>query len=199
MGAWEDERPVYGDESDLTPQQKEQMAQEASMRREIEYRRGRRAVQGMLILYSASQIIALVAWRGRSLVRLMGLALAVALVYNIWHGKRWARKLFAVLAVWSILVNVHGISQLNTARTDYSGQQSYSGGATLYISGLDGVKTIQEMTPEEIADLQETEDVRVKYHRIIFAAYLIDIAICAGYLYILFGYRPAKEFLYGQS
>ena len=136
MGTSESEKTGYEDEGNLPLQQKEKPVQEANKRREMDYNRGRRAVKGMLILFSATQVLSLIIKPTQNLLAwFLSLTLAATLVYNIWHGKRWARNFFAVLVGWTILLALHGISELNITRTDYDSQRNYNGGATLIFYG----------------------------------------------------------------
>lgn len=204
--SWEEDRYVYGkEEEELTAQMKEEMIEEAKKQRQREYNRGMRAVKGMLAVYITIQVLSLLvelfAMPGKGDVgsNILGwffrVILVVVLVKGLWQGRKWARILFAAVLVVAIFSTLQTIFRLDISRYDYSNpkENSYAVGGYIEENGV--YKPFSKLGKDEIAKLQEEEDLRVKLSRILMGICIFDLLVCAAYLYILVGYHPARVFL----
>lgn len=203
MKNWEEEHPVY--EEELTPQQQEQTVKEIKERREREYERGRKVFIGMLISYvvlgllpilfcmfmfsNASQLGAYL------LILIMNIAASGMVVYDLYHGRRWVRTRLGVSLVCAIVVQIWIILSLDIGRVDYDDPLASQ---IRYVYSDGQWKESRELSAAERAELQKDEDARVRRHRLLAGIGIFYIVVWAGYFYILFVYKPVREFLYGQ-
>lgn len=201
MKNWEEERLVCEDE--MTPQQKEAAVKAANERMEREYERGRKTIFVMMVVEVAMSALVMfsnvyVAEAGRKggyvTLGLFNLGCALVIAYNLYHGKTWARILFAILLGFSILQLLGVIFRLDIGRTDYS---KTSSNTWVYSDGR--MVRSWELGKAELAQMQEQEDARATIHRTMMALSIFFLAVRAAYFYLLFFYHPVREFLYGQN
>lgn len=202
--SWEEERPIY--EEELTPQQREEAVKAAKERMEKAYQRGRKTIFIMMAVYVAMNALTavlnvVVAERSRKggyvTIGLLDIVFALLIAYNLYNGRTWARVLFAILLGFSVLSLLGGIARLDIGRTDYS-KPSANGHVTLVYSEGKLVES-WKLGKAELAEMQKQEDARVTIHRIAMVVGLFSLAVQGTCLYLLFFYRPVREFLYGQG
>ncbi len=203
MSNWEEERPIY--EEEMTQQQKEEMVRAAKERREKEVERGRKIIFVMMAVYVAMCVLNTIfklcsaepgGRTGYMTLGAVDIILTALIAYNLYNGKKWAKMLFAVLIVFNILSVIGTISNLDIGRTDYSAPTS-----NVYVISSEGkaVGSWELAGTAELAKMQKQENARALMHRTLMAVSLVLLAIRAGYLYLLFFYRPIQEFFYRQE
>lgn len=201
MKNWEEDRPV--NEEELTPQQREVAVAAAKERLRKQYERGRKTIKGMMGFYIGIEVIAVFlsmfvnmgGLAGNLLIRLMDIGLAIVIAYNLYNGKVWARTVFGILLVMSVMNLCGSMMTLDIGRTDYS----RAPGNTTLVSTYGKIVEVRELPKAEILEMQKQEDARAAVDRTVMVVNLIFLAVYGGSLYLLFAYHPVKEFLYGQE
>ena len=168
-----------------------------------QYERGRKTIKGMMGFYIGIEVIAVFlsmfvnmgGLAGNLLIRLVDIGLAIVIAYNLYNGKVWARTVFGILLVMSIMNLCGSMMTLDIGRTDYS----RAPGNTTLVSTYGKIVEVRELPKAEILEMQKQEDARAAVDRTVMVVNLIFLAVYGGSLYLLFAYHPVKEFLYGQE
>ncbi len=198
-----------GELSELTPQKREEREKQKQKKREQDYWRGRKVFFLMLLFYVILHILSMVAGYfaaekenrvGNYIFQcLIRVAMVVVLVRGLYLKREWARVFFAVLLVLSMLYG--GKQIIKTAFVRYSSftpevYEVYEGDPWLDL-GESIFDYMEKAAPKN--QNQEREKARALYRRLIIAAYFTEIIINAVFLYILYGYPPAKIFFEGRE
>ncbi|MDE7326719.1 MAG: hypothetical protein K2N63_10640 [Lachnospiraceae bacterium] len=195
--------------TELTPQRRKERERQEQEKKEEDCVRGRRVLLGILILYIGIQIVSkalgfysalnenkAVGYVFQTIIQVI---LIVVLVRGLWRGREWARVFFAIVMVLGMLYGGKEVVKLIFIRES---SQAFTWGVyedTLELDAGYGTKSVFDYEKEARARYKEWEEERARYRKRKVAAHFGDIVICAGWLYVLYGYNPVKVFFDCQA
>lgn len=194
---------------ELTPQKRKEREEREEKQRQEDAVRGRKILRGMLIFYVALQVFSMVfgylalseeksvgGYVFRCVVRA---GIIGVLVCGLWRGRERMRVVFAVVLVLAMLFQGKEILRLALFRE--SPIIAWSIDEERLESDSSGTKSLFDYTEEKeeaMEKYREWEKERSTHRRKQMAAHAADLVLCAGYLYVLYGCRPVKEY-FGQQ
>ncbi len=116
------------------------------------------------------------------------------------RGRERMRVVFAVLLVLAMVFQGKEIIRLALFR-ESPPMITWSISEEQLESDPSGTKSLfdyEEEKEEAMAEYREWEKARTAYRRRMIAAHAADLILCAGFLYILYGCHPVKEY-FGQQ
>lgn len=195
---------------ELTPQKRKEREEREEKQRQEDVLRGRKILRGMLIFYIALQVFSMVfgylavseeSRMGNYIFRCtVRVAIMVVLVRGLWRGRERMRVVFAVLLVLAMVFQGKEIIRLALFR-ESPPMIAWSISEEQLESDPSGTKSLfdyEEEKEEAMAEYREWEKARTAYRRRMIAAHAADLILCAGFLYILYGCHPVKEY-FGQQ
>ena len=201
MLGWNDEL------TELTPEKRKERERKEQEQHQKDIVRGRRVLRGALVIFVLLQIFIIVldflviSEEKQTGSYFIGGAIRVAVVTaavcGLWRGRQRARVFLAVLLVLGMISKGKEIVKLVLVRES---PPVISWGIyedTLELQDGSGTKSLfdyEDEREEAMAEYREWEKQRAAHRKRMIAAHLADMAVCAGYLYILYGCRPVKEF-----
>ncbi len=194
--------------TELTPKRREEREKKEQEKYIRDGERGRRMLRGLVLLYLGIQIISIILGflvakkEGRIgiyiFLSLVQSAVTAAILRGLWHGRVWARTFLAVLLVFGMLSGGKEIAKLLLVQNE---PQVITWG--FYEDTLElqdsSTRSVFDYEKEVMEEYKEYEKQRVIFRKRMAAAYFVDIIICAGYLYFLYGYSPIKIFFEYQE
>ncbi len=194
--------------TELTPKRREEREKKEKEKCIRDWERGRRLLRGLALLYIGIQIISIILGffsarkEGRVgiylFLSLVQSAVTAVILWGLWHGRVWARTFLAAFLVLGMLFGGKEVAKLLLVQNE---PQAISWGISEDTLELQDSSTgsVFDYEEEVMEKYREYEKQRAVFRKGMAAAYFVDIIICAGYLYFLYGYSPVKIFFENQE